>query len=392
MKSRFEKQLRERAYASVPDRWDELKDMEITPASVPAPVQRRKIPALIAAAVLLVALAAVISSGGLKEKITVKRGDEYGVTAPALSVTEGKSRRETANHPAVSESNTTAPAKKTESTLTKAPVVINSETAAPPAGHSVTAAKESTTRGGGGRPATTRAEMYVPDDWDEMSTPAKYFYFTYGGNEYAYTGGKRETLRVFRNVRLLEKKTIECLDLKTDTPHKTNIEIYELDGLSPKLFLGVKFSDGDSVCPYVNTGYIPSTLGEFLDASDYKNTAVYGNAGVAINGEMYGVPIMAADVNKYLLSDGSVKNTDKEPTGRSVTVSVSLGELGIHNKTLKIYEDGWVTTNLIGYQYTFFVGKDKVDAFRKNAVELFYDSAEPQPARADGGAISTEEE
>ena len=48
-------------------------------------------------------------------------------------------------------------------------------------------------------------------------------------------------------------------------------------------------------------------------------------------------------------------------------------ELGKENKFLKISESGYISTNLIGYEYVFYIGKEAVADFLKNSYNITFE-------------------
>ena len=98
-----------------------------------------------------------------------------------------------------------------------------------------------------------------------------------------------------------------------------------------------------------------------------------------------------ADIFKYLLSDGSIRNTNStdRPSGAKVTLSIDLAELGKRNKVMEVYESGYVYTNLLGYGCTFNVGKDNIAAFLKNSYNVKFDDLAKVNSSTPGTASDT---
>lgn len=239
---------------------------------------------------------------------------------------------------------------------------------------------------------TVPSEIYNELAWEDRSMPGKFR--TLGINnsqnlnaidesdisgslkEYVYPFGPREERATLRQGDLLVSG-VQIEGSEPDgTVHTTLIDIFSLSGLSEDLALGVRFPDDDRIYIYVCSSYIPATLGEFMDAIEYDNTVTYG-AITLFQGNNFPVNNQnAKDIKSYLLSDREVLNitdADGEATGQCVTVSISCSELGRNYKVLNIYEDGHITTNLIGYEYSFFIGKDAVDNFLKNSYNITFE-------------------
>ncbi len=238
---------------------------------------------------------------------------------------------------------------------------------------------------------TTSGELYYEIDWDRKSTPGKfcavrlnhinyinisdepgYSSFT----EYVYPFGPFEERATTRSAsELITDMQIEALE-PDGTLHTTSVDIFSLEGLSENLALGVRFPDDDRIYTYVSSTYIPETLGEFLSAIDYDNTVTYGGImlypgnNFPVNNEN------AKDIKSYLLSDASLVNimdADAEATGNCVIASIYCRELGRENKVLRIWENGLIATNLIGYEFSFNVGKEAVASFLKDSYNITFE-------------------
>lgn len=239
---------------------------------------------------------------------------------------------------------------------------------------------------------TSAGHLYENMDWETKSMPGKFPTLSVNsfshlsaidesdianGTEikYVYPFEHTSETATTRHTSLLLTDMYITYTEPDGTQHTDVVDIYSLGGLSEELALGVKFKDSAKIYPYVNHSYTPETLGEFLDALDYDNTVSYGGiylptGTLPVNTEN------AADIKNYLFSDRSISNimnADGEPTGECVSISINCPELGLLYKALNIYEDGYITTNLIGYGFSFFVGKDIVNEFLKNSYNITFE-------------------
>lgn len=237
---------------------------------------------------------------------------------------------------------------------------------------------------------TVPPELYHEIDWSYKSTPGKFFAVIldsakYGDvtiksnkysdfNEYVYPFTHTEEIATTRKAtEFISDKPIEVFD-NNGKSHKTTIDIFTLEGLSENLAIGVRFPDDDRIYTYINTWYIPETLGEFLDAIDYDNTVTYGGITLypgnnfPVNDENF------KDIKECLLSEADAANIlNMAVTGKSVTATIYCRELGLENKGFNIYEDGYISTNLIGYEYVFYVGKEAVANFLKDSYNITFE-------------------
>ena len=263
-------------------------------------------------------------------------------------------------------------------------------------------------------PYITTTEISQETDWAMKSMPGKFNTLAIRGAQHLSTidipetvGGcveraytypfesSSETATTRPATLLLTDKYIAGLE-PNGTRHTTLVDVFSLEGLSDDLVLGVSFPDDDRIYAYVSSYYTPETLGEFLNAIDYDNTVTYGSITLYPGNNFPVNEKNAQDIKSFLLSDSSCVNimdANAEATGQYVTVSISCRELGRESKVLKIYEDGHITTNLIGYEYTFYVGKEAVANFLESSYNITFEEikAITTPVTEPTTAVSTTE-
>ena len=238
--------------------------------------------------------------------------------------------------------------------------------------------------------APPSGELYQEIDWDYKSTPGKFCAVVLDSakhgdvtiksniysdfNEYVYPFGPYEEQATTRNAtEFISDKQIEGHE-PDGTAHETVVDIFTLEGLSPNLAIGVRFPLDDRIFTYVNSSYTPETLGEFLEAIDYDNTVTYGGITLYPGNNFPVNDQNFKDIKSYLLSDKSAVNIrDMAVTDTSVTATIYCRELGRENKFFKISEDGYISTNLIGYEYVFYVGKQAVADFLKDSYNITFE-------------------
>ena len=237
---------------------------------------------------------------------------------------------------------------------------------------------------------TVPPELYHEIDWNYKTTPGKFFFVLldsgkYGNvtiksnkysdhNEYVYPFSQQEEHPTTRNAtEFISDMSIEVFD-NNGISHTTTIDVFALEGLSENLAIGVRFPDDDRIYTYVNTFYIPETLGEFLSAIDYNNTVTYGSIALYPGNNFPVNDKNFKDIKKYLLSDTSGANIENmSVTETCVTATIYCRELGRENKFFKISESGYISTNLIGYEYVFYVGEKAVSDFLKNSYNITFE-------------------
>ena len=423
MKSKFEKAFKEQAYNAVPDKWEEVKEKAgvSTPETKAGKIVKfnTKAIASVAASLTIVVVAVSLAVGiggrhtspekGTTGSVVITYTDEYGETQTLGPV--GGGDIETAvitytDSAGVEHSTVAAFVRRSDQEDTSVVVTFkdaegNTQTTVVdiPAEPSTTvrSGQSSTTKAADAdsapqadpatttRPATTRAELATETDWSLRSMPGKFpaVQFTESGmgREYVFPWTRRDTRTTTRSAtRLYSGYTLKNLNPTTDKMETATADIYALQGFSKKLVVGVQFAGEQKPHIYINTEYLPQTLGEFLSAIDYDNTIRYGNIRLYKDGTFPVNDQNKADIRRYLLSDSSACNetpTDrplaKLPNSACVTLSISCDELGLTNKAMYIYESGYVATNLVGRVYLFNVGKENVATFLKNSYNVTFD-------------------
>lgn len=374
MKSKFENDLKNKAYESVPDRWEEVKK-EASESIPEKPIKLKKnvnYKQIVAAAASLIV---VIGCGvGVKAISGTKTGSQAADNCydrDAMEVTkvlvtdENGEVCEVDGYIAYDEESTVI--------LDENGEVIAEEEAVDENGTVVICSGVQTTKSQADKSdeeydeiqatnsyvlTTTAAETAVEKSWNNRTEPQKFPALKIGSTEYSYMG----TISTRSASLDSSGVTLSNYD-NSDKLQNVKADVYTFSGFSKKLAVGVKFSQSQQYpYVYVNTSYRAATLGEFLDDLDFKNSVTYGNIDYGTIGQF---PVGAVNVNKYLLTDRSLRNQDLTPGGKFVTVTINLNELGFDNKVLYIYENGYISTNLTGIRHTFFVGKAAVADFLK---------------------------
>ncbi len=227
---------------------------------------------------------------------------------------------------------------------------------------------------------TTSRELYHEIDWERKSLPGKFRSVVLEREEYDCFGEYVYPFRPVEEQASTRKATKIVSDklIEQYTPdgkvHAVYADLFSLEGFSEELVIGVKFSGDDRIFPYINVFYQPETLGELLEAIDYDNTVNFGSMTLFRGNNFPVNDKNAKDIKDYLLSDTDSKNLwDLTVSDNYVTASIYCRELGIENKSFKISEDGYITTNIIGYQYVFYVGKEEVANFLKDSYNITFE-------------------
>ncbi|MBQ1955108.1 MAG: hypothetical protein II350_05160 [Clostridia bacterium] len=215
----------------------------------------------------------------------------------------------------------------------------------------------------------TELGVAIIPTWDERKMPEKFNYFEFDGKEFSISHRREEPLAEAEIGQSLGEVTLSGYDIYTDQTHETSGEVFEIRGISKECALGIRFEGDGATYVYMNRWYSPATLADFAADLNFEENLTFGGASMHYfdeDGELSYVNFEDFEdsaVWDMLLSDGSLENMGDVTVVSVLTVSVSHELLGYENMALCICEDGTVWTNILGMMKSFFVGKEKTDAF-----------------------------
>lgn len=207
------------------------------------------------------------------------------------------------------------------------------------------------------------------DTWAATGNAGKYLTLSYGDIEY------HSCLVVVDDSNkgnILGDGKVTGQDLFSLEIHEMAVEVYAVNGLDPQIAVGVKFSEPDNsvhgpehVYAYMNTGYNPATLGDFIRDLDFDNKLEIGLCYMEQVGQDTIVfeNLTKDKVMELLSSCAAVENNQEPTTGRKV-LGISVSILGM-NKSISLTEDGYLISNIFETGKWFYIGQDKVNEFVK---------------------------
>lgn len=369
MKSKLEKSLKEKAYKSVPDKWDELKkeisEAETKPENPVKHNQKINVKPYIAAAASIIVIIGCAVGIKTAKNHRIKIAPEGIQTdgSAVISFTDENGKIETTiAHKVKGESDLYVDDKGNKFYIdgnTTSIVSAESDNTKPKASDNTSKSTESATENLiVSTTAALEAGMEKDDSWSKWSLPSRFNVVNYNGKEYVYTGERYESRYNFRNPTVLKKNfTLKATD-NLDKEFTQSVNIVSLQGFGTDFVIGVKFPLLDYPVAYMNVSYQPETLAGMMEDLDWDNTVTYER--IHTLGERIDMPVSPKDVSAMLKSGKNAPNIQTEPGGRYLTITVDLNELNVVGKYFRIYESGYVTTNIIGYRYCFNIGTKAV--------------------------------
>ena len=214
---------------------------------------------------------------------------------------------------------------------------------------------------------TQTAEVAIEPRWEEKTLPEKYtsleFQYT------TYTVGRSAI-----NAQYLGEKTgtgtLIGFDVYTDAFYRISANVYTLTDISTACALGIRFDDG-SCYAYINTGYAPATLFQFLTDLNLRKDLSFGMAyaeyfdeDMTYHTRTFSDFDDALIWDRLLNADTAMQVTDFPPLEKKlVSVSAAVSSLGYTIQSFSVTEDGWIITNLLETAKVFYVGPERAQAF-----------------------------
>ncbi|MBQ8011005.1 MAG: hypothetical protein IJ265_05590, partial [Oscillospiraceae bacterium] len=150
--------------------------------------------------------------------------------------------------------------------------------------------------------------------------------------------------------------TVMGYDDYADEVRYADASVHRISGISENCAVAVRFRGYDTGYVYTNRNYSPETLGELMDAVNLVETISFHTFYPAQDGSIteyeHGLLLDLLNEHRELVrldDDGFHKPL--------FSVSTSVELLGIRNKSLKITEDGYLTTNIMEWGYVFYIGE-----------------------------------
>lgn len=221
-------------------------------------------------------------------------------------------------------------------------------------------------------------DIAIIDPWDSLSITEQYSELDFNLN--SYFGRKTKV----PNDLLLDKigeYTAYGFDEIERKNYAKDVEVYSVKNISSDCVVAVKFDGVEEYYIYVNSHYIPATLGDFINDVNLKELISFGNVsyeyGKFIDDTYIDERVEFTNVSdkviwQKLLSDTTLKNVHSDATWyekRVISISVDIELLGYKNISLWITEDGYMHTNILDTGKTFYIGKEKLDEFTNYLID-----------------------
>ncbi len=235
----------------------------------------------------------------------------------------------------------------TETVSSSADTFISELTEAPPIQTEVTLPETAPTE-----EWTTEEFIEVPQ-WDEKTISEKFLEFT--ANDTVF-GSQCSSISSEYVGEKLYDATVMGYDDYADEVRYADASVHRISGISENCAVAVRFRGYDTGYVYTNRNYSPETLGELMDAVNLVETISFHTFYPAQGGSI--TEFDRSLLMNLLNEHRELARLDDDGFHKPLfSVSTSVELLGIRNKSLKITEDGYLTTNIMEWGYVFYIGE-----------------------------------
>lgn len=221
----------------------------------------------------------------------------------------------------------------------------------------------------------TSSELAVIPHWEDMEICDQYSQIIFNGIEYQAGRGEVAVDQLGAELgNIIAYGWDEYANIAgEDAVRYCNATVYEIQNISVPCAVAVRYEGTDVCYSADNSSYRPSTLGQFVEDLDLKNTLVVNRAFYEYHKPVSGyTSIQFENIDKtkvidLLLSDAAAVNEysdlDFEQPETILDISVDVPILGYENISLSVCENGYIITNILSTGKHFFVGEENTKAF-----------------------------
>lgn len=207
-----------------------------------------------------------------------------------------------------------------------------------------------------------------------------------------YLGGRKYNSRArYIDVDLLDVHLGTCkaegFDLCNDKTYVDTFEVYKIKD-APEDRIIAAAMDGEFYVYLLDDAAKPADLGELIDAYNLEKTLKLDrflkNEGMdeetyfSLDADEYIRQILSEMRDAKLVDEDSLRRVDTNL--KSLNFIVTSEALGVYKKSLSVTEDGYLSTNIFEYGYSYFIGEEaagKIISYaEQNAREAEYEPYE----------------
>ncbi len=201
-----------------------------------------------------------------------------------------------------------------------------------------------------------RGEMGYVFGKDELTECEKYSLLSFDGNSFRTRSREIGKEYISEKLGVGEGTGTGIFDTETYT---AKLDVYSVCGVSSDYIVAAKVDD--VYCVYLRDDVdMPSTFGELYEAFGMRETLHLER--FSNNGDSLSPRALDSDdeIRKLLCACGDSENVKRAETAgdvESVSFSVSSEQLGVYKRTLTVYANGYLSTNILDCEATYRIGE-----------------------------------
>jgi len=218
------------------------------------------------------------------------------------------------------------------------------------------------------------SEVTIEWPWEYKTVAERFSTISFEGQEYSIKSTVSETF-VGDEIGACEAVGY---DVYTEQEYRQTFDVWQIRNISADLMIAVEM-EGQFYAFQYNEYIPPETLGEVLDNYNLPQTLVLGKFIDYKDGMETGYYSLSDDDYIWQVLDGcrAARFVEDEAGGQisrdRITFTATSEPLGVYKRAFYVSADGYVSTNIFDWAYTFYVGEETAAVIityaKKNSVE-----------------------
>lgn len=210
--------------------------------------------------------------------------------------------------------------------------------------------------------SVSNEEIDIVWPWEYQTMSERFSIVTYNGYEYGI-----KTMNLTISPSLIGDKLGTCeafgYDSYTEKEHQETFAVWEIEGISAELMIAVEM-DGQFYAFKYDEFAPPAALGDVLEGYSLSQTLSLTRFGVYNAGRESGYYSISDDeyIWQLLAKCSDAKFVEDDVWSRSskdyISFTATSEALGVYKRAFYVSADGYVSTNIFDWGYTFHIGED----------------------------------
>lgn len=208
---------------------------------------------------------------------------------------------------------------------------------------------------------------YIIKHWDKKTNYEKWPSISYNNRNYELYS----TILISETpTKYIGNKIGECVavgyDIYEQKQHTCNALVYEIKDFKSELAIAVKYENDDCYYSMVNINYEFANTLDFINSLNISRYATFKSAHYYKDDlEIEYYDLKNNDIISKLFVDKDAPVEMIHSNFSLMSISFSIEAIGRINLSLSVSSDGYINTNILSYNRSIYIGKDKVNSFIK---------------------------